>query len=135
MIFLVAITACVAIQAQEVQRQRVYMFGFAASFSDSLAFQTDIQVVDSAYVYKKNDFLADRTQYSTQLQLAVQQMTGRENMICAVFFDTKLAKLEKKYQKVRRRYIRDHAVVVQPLSTDAFRFKSVEYLQTVEEVK
>ncbi len=132
MTLLVAFAACIAIQAQEVQRQRVYIFGFAASLSDSLAYQTDIQVLDSAYLYR-NGFLADRTQYSTQLQQAVQQMSGHGNMICSVFFDKKKAKLEKKYLKIKQRYARNHAVVVQPLNSEMFRFKKVEYMQTMED--
>ncbi len=134
MILLVAFAACVATQAQEAKLQRVYIFGFAASLSDSLAFQTDIQVLDSAYVYR-NGFLADRTQYSAQLQQKVQQMTGRENMVCAVYFAKKKDKLEKRYMKLKRRYARDHAVVVQPLNSDEFRFRNVEFLQIQEETE
>lgn len=134
MILLVAFAICTVAQAQEAQRQRVYIFGFAASLGDSLAFQTDIQALDSAYLYK-NGFLADRAQYSSQLQEAVKQLSGRENMICAVYFDKNKAKLEKKFMKLKRRYARDHAVMVQPLNSDAFSFRNVEYLQTVEEEK
>ena len=44
--------ACMMFQNVEakIKQQPVYLFGFAASFVDSLAFITDVQYIDSAYV-------------------------------------------------------------------------------------
>ena len=46
------------------KKQRVYMFGVAQSFTDSVAVMTDLQGVD-AYIMP-NGFLADRSLYSLQ---------------------------------------------------------------------
>lgn len=107
----------------------VYMFGFATSFTDSLAYITDIQLVDSAYLYK-NGFLSDRTLYSEQLANKTQQM-GHANMTCAVFFSPKKAAVEKKYLRVKRRYGRDHGVVVTSLGNNEFRFKAIPFEEVV----
>ena len=48
--------------------QKVYLFGFAASFNDSTVYFTDIQEIDSAWVDDKTNFLHDRDQYSYQLR-------------------------------------------------------------------
>lgn len=110
-------------------RQRVYMFGFAASFTDSVAYMTDLQGVD-AYVMP-NGFLADRSLYSLQLNNHLVAKKQRENMTCVLFFNKNKAKLEKKYQKVRRKYRENHAVVLQPLGVDEFRFEPEEYIEPV----
>ena len=39
----------------KVERTTVYMFGFSASFTDSVAYITDVQQVDSAYIDTKTD--------------------------------------------------------------------------------
>lgn len=116
------------------QVKPVYMFGFAASFTDSLAYVTDIQRVDSAYLYK-NGFLADRPLYSQQLADKTEAM-GHAHMTCTVFFSTKKAAVEKKYLKVKRRYGLQHGVVVTTLPGDEFRFTAVPYLlEMVREVE
>lgn len=107
----------------------VYMFGLAASFTDSLAYITDIQRVDSAYLYK-NGFLADRPLYSRQLADKTEVM-GHANMTCAVFFSPKKAAVEKKYLKVKRSYSRQHGVAVMPLGGNEFQFKAIPYEQEV----
>lgn len=126
---------CVLLSALSLHAQHapqvkpVYMFGFATSFTDSLAYITDIQRVDSAYLYK-NGFLADRTHYSRQLADMLEK-TGQTNMTCAVFFSPKKATVEKKYLRVKRRFARDHGVAVTPLGSNVFQFKAVPYEEVV----
>lgn len=124
-------------QAQKPQMHCVYMFGFASSLVDSLAFQTDIQMIDSVYIHK-NGLLAGRMQYSSQLQQALQRETGNANITCAIFFDTKKSRLEKRYLKLKRRYIKSHSVVVRHFGTDSFRFHAEPFIdeeKIIEEKK
>lgn len=122
---------CVLLSAISLRAQRapqvkpVYMFGLAASFTDSLAYITDIQLVDSAALLK-NGFLAHRPLYSQQLADQTEKM-GHSNMTCVVFFSPKKAAMEKKYLKVKRRYGQQHGIVVAPLGNDMFRFKAVTF--------
>ncbi|MDD7304742.1 MAG: hypothetical protein SPF56_06515 [Bacteroidaceae bacterium] len=132
---LLLLTGCVlSAYAQSARMQRVYMFGFAASLGDSVAFLTDVQTMDSAYVHY-NGFLADRSMYSAQLQQAMATRTGKENMTCAVFFGTKKNQVEKKYLKLKHRYGRKNGVVVQALGLDQFRFLPVAYVEPTSEAK
>lgn len=125
-----ALLATLSLRAQHAPVVKpVYMFGLVASFSDSLAYITDIQRVDSAYLYK-NGFLANRPLYSQQLLDKTEAM-GHANMTCAVFFSPKKATIEKKYLKVKRRYGQQHGVVVTSLGNNEFRFKSVPYEEEV----
>jgi len=82
---------------------RMYMFGFAASFNDTIVHFTDIQAVDSVWTDSKTNFLLGRENYSYQLRdyLANQQMPHRT---CIVVFNKDRKKLEKKFLKLRRLY-------------------------------
>ncbi len=109
----------------------VYMFGFAASFKDSVAYITDVQAIDTAYVFK-NGFLADRSLYSMQLYSFISYNFGKDEITCAVFFGTKKSKIEKKYLKVRKKYKAEHAVVLTSLGRDTFEFKGEEWIAPSE---
>lgn len=124
-VMLVASTAT----AKKVVVPQMYMFGFAASFNDTIVHFTNIQKVDSVWVDAKTKFLADREVYSSQLQqyLTNQEMPYRT---CVVVYAETREKAEKKYLKLRRLYIspkKDHGqrYEVRYIEDDKFRFHSV----------
>lgn len=82
--------------------QKVYMYGFAASFNDSTVYFTDIQKVDSAWI-NKSDFLYSRDNYSYQLRDYLAEK-GIPNATCVIGWALKRKKVEKKYQKFLKRY-------------------------------
>ncbi len=117
----------------KVKRQTMYVFGLAASLTDSVVVLTDVQPIEGFVM--PNGFLADRSLYSLQLNnylLANQQLN---NMTCAVYFDKNRGKAEKKYHKMMRRYRDDHAGVLMFLGTDDFQFKAEEWEEETQEVK
>lgn len=81
----------------------MYMFGFAASFNDTIVHFTDIQMVDSVWTDSKTEFLLGRENYSYQLRdyLAAHQMPHRT---CIVVYNKDRKKLEKKFLKMRKLY-------------------------------
>ena len=124
-VMLVASTAT----AKKVVVPQMYMFGFAASFNDTIVHFTNIQKVDSVWVDAKTKFLADREVYSSQLQqyLTNQEMPYRT---CVVVYAETREKAEKKYLKLRRLYVspkKDHGqrYEVRYIEDDKFRFQSV----------
>ena len=124
-VMLVASTAT----AKKVVVPQMYMFGFAASFNDTIVHFTNIQKVDSVWVDAKTKFLADREVYSSQLQqyLTNQEMPYRT---CVVVYAETREKAEKKYLKLRRLYVspkKDHGqrYEVRYIEDDKFRFHSV----------
>ena len=106
------------------RRYPIYMFGFATSFKDSVAVMTELQNLDG-YI-QPNGFLSDRSLYSLQLNRRLAQM-GHEGMTCVVFFGKNKVKMEKKYQKIRRKYREKHGVEIRFLSIDRFRFETEEW--------
>ena len=121
---------CVALPVSAAQKgprvQRVYMFGFGASLTDSVACQTQVQAVDSAWL-DAHDLLVDRSLYSIQLQFYVEQNEGVKNPICSVFFNKNERKVRKQWNKIKRRYEADPNVKLRQIAEDKFRFKAEEY--------
>lgn len=103
--------------------EKVYMFGFSASFNDSLVYITDIQAVDSVEIEPKTDFLIGRTAYGNQLQFYLADYKERPNTTCVVFFDKKEDKLRKKYNKILKRYKNSKETILKNLTRDEFSFK------------
>lgn len=104
----------------------VYIFGFSASFTDSLVYMTNIQRLDSAWVDTKTDFLIDRPIYSDQLQ-SYLEAKGLENRTCVVFFNVKKKKAEDRFNEIKKSYGKDSAVIVKMLETSDFKFITPPY--------
>jgi hypothetical protein len=108
---------------------KMYMFGFAASFNDTIVHFTDVQEVDSAWMNNRNGFLLGREFYSGQLRDYLrnqQQMTART---CLIMFSKSRSKAEKKLVKLRKLYTNSKDgkkhFDVRYLSESDFHFKAV----------
>lgn len=123
---------CMAFAPHEVAAKikpidKMYMFGFSASFKDSIVYFTDIQAVDSAWIDTKTKFLQGRELYSEQLKNHLATNLNESNRTCIVMFAKKRSKLEKKYLKLKRLYtIKAKGLYdVRYLNNDDFKFKTV----------
>lgn len=118
----------------KVERTTVYIFGFSASFTDSVAYITDVQQLDSAYVETRYGFLMDRVSYSDQLQSYLESAKQIPHSTCTVFFHTKKNKLMEEYNKIRKRYSSDKIVVLKELADGGFKFRSPVYVPPAKAV-
>lgn len=111
----------------EPQKRHIYIFGGGISFSDSLAYITEIQDID-AYI-QSNGFLNDRSLYTLQLNNHLVSKRGREHITCAVFFSTKKAKAEKKREKLKKKYRTGFlGMRLIELRADEFHFTTEEWV-------
>lgn len=83
---------------------KTYIFGFAASFNDTIVHFTDIQAVDSAWTDSKTGFLQGRENYSYQLRNYLGSQLQMPKRTCIVVANPKKEKLEKIFIKMRRLY-------------------------------
>lgn len=120
--FLVMMTATSA-EAKTVKVDNLYMFGFSASFKDSVVYVTDIQNVPQARINEKK-FLLDRDQYSYQLKNYLEETLQQPDRICLVIYDIDKKKAEKKYVKLMKKYKKGYQVLY--LNETQFRFKVIE---------
>lgn len=108
---------------------KAYMFGFVASFNDSIIHFTDIQEVDSVWLMSKKDMLAGRSNYSYQLRNYCTQQLGMPNRTVVVVSSTKRKQVEKKLAKMKKEYGGKNKNVgnydIRYISTADFQFKTV----------
>jgi hypothetical protein len=103
----------------------VYAVGVATSFNETVAYLTDMQVLNDATLDRKA-YLHRRSGYSFQLRdyLVAQ---GKQDYTCLILFNVKKAKLEKELNKVRSRFAKDNIQVLEIKEQD-FRFTKPEEL-------
>lgn len=104
---------------------KLYAFGFAASFNDSTVYFTDIQEIDSAWINDKNDFLVSRDNYSYQLKNYFTSL-GLEHRTCVISFALKRKDIEKKYQKIKNKYVKAGNYDIKSVSTNDFHFTAIK---------
>lgn len=125
-----------ASSAQKAEVEKLYMFGFAASFNDTIVHFTDIQAVDSAWVNTKNHYLLGREQYSAMLRNYLTEK-NMPNRTCIVIYNKKLKKIQKKYLKMKKLYTGTKKVktnnIVETISASEFQFKPVNMNPVQEE--
>ncbi len=116
------------VQAQNVKVPQAYMFGFVASFNDSTVYFTNIQKVDSVWVTKKKKMLAGRNNYSYQLRDFFAQNRNLPNRTCVVVANTDRKKVEKKFIKMKNKYLvkSKKPYDVRNISDSDFKFTAVE---------
>ena len=80
----------------------IYIFGFSASFIDSVVYITEIQIIDSAWVESKTDFLVKRANYTNQLNNYLARK-GMSTRTCFVTYATSEKDILKKMAKLRKK--------------------------------
>ena len=116
------------VSAQVEKVPQVYMFGFVASFNDSTVYFTNIQKVDSIWVTKKKQMLTGRNQYAYQLRDFFTQKRNMPNRTCVVMANVDRKKLEKKYIKMKNKYLvkSKKPYDVRNIADTDFKFEPVE---------
>ena len=107
MLLTLLVSVAMGAEAKQVQVPHMYMFGFAASFKDSVVYMTEIQDVQKVWYDKKTKFLLGRDIYSSQLQEHFKEKMQMPDRVCVVVFAKSLKKAEKKYLKLRKKYVGD----------------------------
>lgn len=125
---LIAMLSAGPTQAKPKKRV-VYMFGVSASFTDSIAYITDVQRMEPVYIESKTGFLYDRSIYSQQLQVFMEEKMGRPNTTCTIFFSKKKGKMENKYLKVVKTYKKRNNMNMRQMESGIFRFKPEEWTE------
>ena len=117
---------------------RIYMFGFAASFNDTIVHFTDVQAVDNAWMDTKSKFLLGRDNYSFQLRDYLEQQQQLPNRTCIVIFGEKREKVEKKLLKLRNLYTTpkkkgQQGFEVRYVDQNQFKFQTVDMSDSYDE--
>lgn len=104
----------------------VYLFAASAQFGDSVEYVTDIIQMDSVQLTKKYDYLKYRSEFTYGFKQYLADNYGCENQTCAIFYDTKLKKAQKRYNKVLKR-AKNSKLNVTPITKDKYTFRLPDY--------
>ena len=124
---ILAAMAVVPTSARNYMVPKAYMFGFIASFNDSIVFFTDVQEVDSVWLQSKKNLLAGRANYAAQLREFFSTNFNLNNRTCVVISSQKRKDVEKKYQKMIKQYTVKNAgkYDVHYVNASEFKFRPV----------
>ena len=124
------VSVAMGAEAKRIQPKHMYMFGFAASFKDSVVYMTEIQDVQGAWYDTKSKFLLGRDNYSLQLKDHFKEKLQMPDRVCMVFFAKSMKKAEKKYLKLRKKYLSDKkrtsSYEVRYVTSQEFKFEPID---------
>ena len=118
-------TMCSAFSLKKDHSKPVYAFGISASFTDSVVYFTDIQILDSAKVSKEG-FMTHRELYSYQLKNYLEDNQLQQNSTCMIYFSENRKKLEKEATKILNKYKRNKRITVSKIESEKFHFTKPE---------
>lgn len=101
----------------------VYAFGVSASFTDSVVYFTEVQLLDSA-VLDKNGFLTKREAYSYQLKNHLEE-SGAANRTCATYFSKSKSDVIKEFSKLSAKYKKNKEFHYKLIEAKDFHFKKI----------
>lgn len=122
---LLVLTVCSAFSLKSSKNKPVYIVGVSASFTDSLVYFTEIQLLDSVHI-DKNKMLPERAQYSYQLKNYLENEEGLANRTCFVYFSNSKKKLQKTVTKMKTKYQKGKTMLMRQVNPNAFQFKKPE---------
>lgn len=122
---LVVLMTCSAFSLKGKKDKPVYIVGVSASFTDSLVYFTEIQLLDSVYL-DKNKMLPERSHYSYQLKNYLENEEGLTDRTCFVYFSNKKRALQKEISKMKTKYQKGNTLLIREVNPNAFRFTKPE---------
>lgn len=122
---LLVLMVCSAFSLKGSKGKSVYIVGVSASFTDSLVYFTEIQLLDSVKL-DKNKMLPERAQYSYQLKNYLENQEGLTNRTCFVYFSSNKNKLQKTISKMKAKYQKGKTMLIREVNPNEFRFKKPE---------
>ena len=108
----------------KLNKQEIYIYGFAASFNDSTIYFADIQFIPDGWIDTKHDFLYGRDTYSYQLRDYLKTI-GCDTPTCVTGFAKTRKKAEEKYLKLRSKYLSKGTYNIKYVNIYDFRYKTV----------
>ncbi len=121
----VVLMTCSAFSLKGNKNKPVYIVGVSASFTDSLVYFTEVQLVDSIRLDKDN-MLPGRDRYSSQLKNYLEYEEGLTDRTCFVYFSNSQKKLQKQVAKMKQKYQKGNTMLIREVNPNTFRFTKVD---------
>lgn len=108
----------------DVKPTKVYAFGVSTSFNDSTVFFTEMQEIDNALIESKSHFIVGRADYAIQLRDHLSEK-GYPKRTCLFVCDVNRKKAEKKYDKMKQRFVKKGRYDLLLIDRTEFSFRPI----------
>ena len=109
----------------EMKTKKMYFFGIARNYTDSIACLTDINAIDSVALDNHTHGVANIEIYTDQY-IAFLKQQGKEGYICATFYSDKYKDIEKIFLKQRKRLERSKGLKIDTTTSTGFKYNYVD---------
>ena len=127
---------CSTASAKKVSVPKMYIFGMAASFSDTIIYFTNVQEIENAWIDTKGNMLLGRNFYSMELRNYLKYQ-GADNRTCIVVANKKRSKLEKKYLKMKKLYSQSkdgkQHYDIRYINDQDFKFRTIDMRDDIDD--
>lgn len=103
------------------ENKGVYVLGVSISFTDTIAYFTEVQFIEGIQLDKKTKFLPDRQHYAHELKDYMSLQEGESGRTSIVLFAKDKKSLMKKEEKVKNRLQKRRGLTVRYLG-EKFKF-------------
>jgi hypothetical protein len=128
MIFLCLLIALPSLNAANENnglQKKIYFFGIAKSYADSVTFLTGIVPMDNVNINKNTKGVDNLEMYTEQLNNYFKQQ-GLSGYICATFFSEKSKDIEKQYLKLKKKISKQKGMTLKVLNDSDFKYNFVD---------
>ncbi len=108
-----------------------YVFGFSASFNDSIVYFTEIQKMDSLFMDNKNKFVIGIDNFSAQMKNYLENQRDERTRTCIFFYALDKKKLDKRYAKLQKRYGENSGFIVKYIKKEDFSFTAIDLSESI----
>lgn len=123
--FLLALSSMTAAGKAKSVEKKMYLFGVAKNYTDSLTYITGIFPLEKVAVNKSTDGVANLEMYSGQLREFFNKQ-GKLGYICATFFSDKDKDIEKQYLKLKKRMLKAKGMILRVISDTDFKYEYID---------
>lgn len=105
----------------------VYLFGVSTNLNDTVVYFSDVIAIPFVRLQKKTHFLPYRSEYSLQMREYLEGTLGEQFQTVSIFFDDKEKKVNKRFEKMKKRMADEGYGKIVIVSAEDFRFKKPDW--------
>lgn len=122
--FALIVTLSLTAVAQK-KNKGVYLFGVSSAFTDTVAYFTTVQYLDTVSLTKAG-LLPFTPNYSSQLENYLEVMQNESKQTAAIFYSPTKKKTDKERSKLMNRYRKKNKFNVKALPAEDFTFTPLD---------
>lgn len=116
------------VQTIKLINKKVYMFGIARSYADSLVYMTNISEIENAQFDKNTKKMFGLDLYSNQLYNHIKNTLNQTGYICTTFYGEKRNKVNKQFLKIKQILLKDKSIKIGELGVFDYKYEDASHI-------